>query len=602
VPNPEDPTPGEPPTADDARPALSQEEIDRLEGLLDNLRSAVVQDEEHVSPETRIRLGATLFKRYQALGDPNSLSEAVTEFERAVTVAGWPNNGFAKAYLATCLSRRYTDLADDSSLNASIRIFREACEQVPGSRDSWWVYANYADALWLRYGRYGRRNNLDEAIKTYRTALGDVEDAHAPQLHLHLSRCLIAMHDDFGDPSGLVSASKILQDGLSKLHGPSVSMRGVFLTVLGDVNLRRYESFGELGCLDHAISSYQLALNAKTSLDYARVLANLGNALRARHARSNLPTDLDQAINTLWVAVDSTPRMSAAAPDRVLSLCNSLIQRHQAAGEAADQDLSVAIITLKNAVVACPYDNPARSRMLYVLGQALLAEDEQHKTNSNRSEAVAFLRLAHSTSNSASRDRPKILVALAGALLDPSSPREVRWEATKHVAEAILMTSQADPEYPLAIQTFMRIASQNRYQEALQRIPQVSDSPRVLIVAVQPGASEPAHLFSDATLSLQEYLRSLDLDGVEPVLDREPPGNSDATESPEAGQLRVFMEPAREKVLALLVVITLWSNVNGRPIRILSAASGREIMANLNILLRVADPPDVPPRNTREEG
>jgi hypothetical protein len=86
------------------------------------------------------------------------------------------------------------------------------------------------------------------------------------------------------------------------------------------------------------------------------------------------------------------------------------------------------------------------------------------------------------------------------------------------------------------------------------------DPLRNVIVAILPFANERASTFSQTALFLQQYLRSLDPDGVESVLDREPPSDAEASSIPAAGELVCYLEPRTEKFSALTSVLKVWAN------------------------------------------
>lgn len=582
--------PGEPQGyEDDHNLSLSPDEIAGIDALVELLESELRQDEGQSSARTRIRLGVLLYRRYNSLGDPISLNKAISELDLAARHAESPENGWALAYRATCLSARYRDLSDGHSLNDAILGYREALKVIPSSRETWWIHANFADALRLRYELNGRRANLEEAISFCRTSLRFAGKEHAPKVILLLSRCAIDAYDNFGDATELVKASDgLLNEAtrLSKSSDADNSLRGALLVQLGNVHLRRYESFGDLGCLNRAIDSYQEALTVKASLDYPTIFANLGNAFRARHAHSSNLSDLDNAIRMLAVAADSTPRISNAMPTRTLHYCNSLIRRYSIAGESSKHDLDLAIRTLRDAIVTCPGDSPTRPRLLGVLGRAILVENASRRSHASHQEAVNLLRMAEELSSSTSQNRSFILADLAAALSESSSSEEAEHEAVNHLAEALLMTPTADPRYMSINNAFGRIVPKKRYWEVVSKFPEF---PHKIIVAISPDANELSHTFSDASLSLQRYLRSLDLDRVESVLDREPPESSDASNYPEAGMLVITTEPRREKLFALLEILSNWCSKNDRRANITTETAGRSASFNLDSLLETFD-------------
>ena len=568
--------PGEPQGAEDDRnPSLTPDEIAQIDALVEYLESDLRRNKGQSAARTRIRLGVMLYRRYSSLRDPASLNKAISELDLAARDAESPENGWALAYLATCHSRRYRDLADSRSLSSAIKSYRDALKLIPGSEKSWWVYANLADALRLRYELIGNRSSLDEAIDVCKMSLRFASEKHAPRILVLFSRCAIDAYDGYGDTAGLAKVSDDLLNVVTQLsrepEGDHV-LKGTLLVNLGDVHLRRYESLGDLGCLDRAINSYQEALKARVVLDYPVVLSNLGNALCARHARSNNLSDLDAAIELLALAADSTPRVTDAAARRTLHYCNSLLLRYNATGSSNKRDLDLAINQLRQAIVTCRSDSPVRPHMLSVLGNALLVDKSSRQTSVTNEEIVRVLRLAGALSSPTLHDRPYVLARLATALAAESdASNESRGEAARHFAEALLMIPQTDPQYTSINEALSRVTSVDRRWNKLLA---AAKTPHRIVVAISPGTEEPCYEFSGVALALQSYLRSLDLDGVESVLDREPPENSPASSYPEAGALTVNIEPRQEKLFALLEVLTHWSNANHRRVEIAAEADG----------------------------
>lgn len=567
--------PGEPPVPDLDEPVTpSPEELHDVEGAVEHFRSLLSLSRQTDSARIRMRLGLSLYRRYSLLGDPVSLNEAISELDQAIELADHPDDAWAKAYLGSFLLRRYVDLNDDPSLNRCILVSRESLGQVENSAHSWWIFANLGSALRRKYELNRQRTFLDEATDTFQEALEHSSDPNSAKIRLNLSYCLVDSYDDFGDIAGLVTAAGHLEDALDKATGP---LRVIILVQLGDVSIRRYESQGFPICLETAIHSYETALAASVPIDYPTVLSNLGNALRARYVRAQNSADLDRAIAVLEAALDATPRSSDKMPRRTLNYCHSVLDRYRVSKDADEQELEAPIATLRWVTARCSFDNPDRPRLLSTLSEFLLARNHSQETYGDRDEAVDFLRKAVSIAPPSFSQRPQILALLANVLAAQERPGS-RTEATKCLAEALLMTSSSDPDYSSIANAFVHSAHisdpvlYRRNHQALSRN---------IVIAVIPFANERASTFSRTTLFLQRYLKSLDPDRVESLLDREPPSDVEATRVPAAGQLVVYLEPRSEKFSALASILKLWADKNRRHVVITFTFSGEPVRVEL---------------------
>ena len=153
--------------------------------------------------------------------------------------------------------------------------------------------------------------------------------------------------------------------------------------------LERFERFGDLADLQHAVSLLEEAVRSTSIWDYRHLmgLTNLGGALAHRFQRLGELSDLEQSISKHRDAVTLTPDCH---PDKPTSLCHlggTLLLRFERLGELSD--LEDAISRLKYAVELSPVGHPAS---LDHLGISLLSRFERLGELSDLEEAISRLK------------------------------------------------------------------------------------------------------------------------------------------------------------------------------------------------------------------
>ncbi|MFD1545080.1 hypothetical protein [Nonomuraea guangzhouensis] len=386
-------------------------------------------------PDLLANLAHTLLNRYEALGDPEDIEAALQVMHRL--------NGrdLRQAQRATCtaavaraLTLRYEAAGSPADLAAGIAAARRSLAGGPDitgdARLSWLVRLVH-----LRYLRYGRRRDLDLAIRSMATAIGD--EAGADNLG-NLAALLSERYERDGDPADQAEALSLGRRALQGNVSESAHLGNNLAAALHD----RFHSEGRWDELEEAVAHHReaLALEAATSprlptmlnnfggvlqdvylysedagLDEAidahrravelcpaasphrpGCLATLGAALQLRFERDRRPADLNRAVDLYEQALEA---LDAGAPDRTMVLANLasvLHLRAMASGRRADHDRVVDVF--RSALRRVRGPRPVRAILLSNYAQALAERHDRFGHPYRRAEVLGAYRKAAAAS------------------------------------------------------------------------------------------------------------------------------------------------------------------------------------------------------------
>ncbi|MET9734843.1 CHAT domain-containing protein [Streptomyces sp. NPDC006458] len=332
-------------------------------------------------------LASLLLLRFEHTGERALLDQVVGLLRRGVEATppqDASQRAFSLANLATALLARHMHIGDLADLDEAVRAGREAVEAAPpDTSDRAAVLAALGSALESRSQRTGDQADLDEAVATLResTRTGPLGDPARAGRLMNLTGALLNRFDRTGARADLDEAIDIGGTVTRSTPGDHPDL-GQMLNNLGVALHLRFErtkaadepaaSEGTQPAtdLDKAVDTLRRAIGTTAADHVSRtaVLANLGNALRARYELSGRPEDLDEAVHAGRETVRAT---RVGHPDRSIRLNNlGLALRLRFERTEDGPDLEEAIHFAREAVDASPADHPDLAQRLINLGVA----------------------------------------------------------------------------------------------------------------------------------------------------------------------------------------------------------------------------------------
>ena len=174
----------------------------------------------------------------------------------------------------------------------------------------------------------------------------------------------------------------------------------------------RFQRYGELGDLEHAISMLRDAVDMTPDghPEKPRRLISLGNSFYARFNRLRELVNLEDAISTFRGANDLTSHDHPDKPNQLNSLGIAFLIRSGHLGELID--LEHAISTLRDAVDLTPHGHPEKPRRLRNLGLSLVVRFKRLGELSDLKRSLLILRDAVDLAPRGHPDRPGHLCSL----------------------------------------------------------------------------------------------------------------------------------------------------------------------------------------------
>ena len=326
-------------------------------------------------------LASALAHRHGRTGDVNDINRAVelaVEAVRLAKHAGDPR--LAEYYLraGAAMADRFANNGDDQSLIDGIEFFRlslaatEQTEQPVSGR-----CADLARALLMKYERWGRAEDLDEAGVLYRRAIDELPVGHheAASHKSGLGGVLSTRYKHYGDSADLSPAVELLAEAF-EMTASGDPAKQIRLGRLAEALLVRFGHFSNEDDLKRAIELFELGVKDPGSNPSMSISMQLGlaGALRTRGLSRRDLNDLRRSHGLLQDVVES---LRTAPPDASL-LFNLASLRHDIYWfTRSEADLSAAISGMRDAVAASPFDSPGRAHAKTFLSQLLLIQAEQ---------------------------------------------------------------------------------------------------------------------------------------------------------------------------------------------------------------------------------
>lgn len=188
--------------------------------------------------------------------------------------------------------------------------------------------------------------------------------------------------------------------------------RAHILNSLGTALRVRHRRLGVRSDLDEAIDNLSEAVATATKGVKAYALANLGTALGSRFNRAGDVADLDAAVDAHREAIASADL--ANRPGTLSSLGQSLLNRFEHLGDLDDLDAAIEAGT--EAVTGAPADDPDRPRYLSHLGNLFKARFHRLRRLSDADVAIAHGREAVRATPDDHFERAGYLLSLGNVL------------------------------------------------------------------------------------------------------------------------------------------------------------------------------------------
>ncbi|EGO26540.1 hypothetical protein SERLADRAFT_447721 [Serpula lacrymans var. lacrymans S7.9] len=317
-----------------------------------------------------------------------------------------------------------------------------------------------ADSLLARFGEHGDRNDLENAIAHYVTALESRGPSHPdyPTSLAQLAGALRTRYEQEGSPEDLDYAIESHTLAI-ELMSPTNTLLPSSLIGLSIAHIIRFERQGNFDDLDCAFGFGRraLALCPPGHRLRASVFGDLANAHLVRYWQRGDPGDLDRAIENHASAVESRlptqpPRFSA-----LVNFANALLTRFDERGDAADLDGAIAHFA--GAEEVCGEDNPSKSMVLMNLANALTNRFESRGDMRDLDCAIGRFEGALRMCNSGHPNRPMVLIDLASALMNRFKQRSEMADldgAIGHLDDALESCAREHPRRDLV---FSNLAS-----------------------------------------------------------------------------------------------------------------------------------------------
>ncbi|HEY8986782.1 MAG TPA: CHAT domain-containing protein [Streptomyces sp.] len=304
-----------------------------------------------------------------------------------------------------------------------------------------------------RWLRIGTLEDLEEAIRHYRTALNQLPEGHGryAESTQGLIFCLMARHRLFAaieDLEEVVALERLLV-GVREA-GPAARY-AVQLVELANALMGRYELRGNAADFEEALRYGEMAVEVAEEgcEEWLLARATVAQALLIRHRdRNDTSTDsddLERAVDLLEAAVDGLPTHHANAGVALQNLAAALTARYYDHGALTDLDTAAERLREAYAAVRLHPEQRIRDHEPGVmLGQVLHQRWLRHGAFSDLDEAVAVTRQVVRAVPGGWSDQDGVRVRLVRLLLDRYGRTGVRADLT----EARRLARQAVCETP----------------------------------------------------------------------------------------------------------------------------------------------------------
>jgi len=343
-------------------------------------------------------LGSTLGMRYERLGGPAVLTDAVGVLTESVSTSR-PEDPELPGRLAELGSALWLDFertSEPATLDKAIMTNRRALELCPAEAPN---RAEILSRLTLSLIAGAKNKNelamADEAVEVGReaTTLSERDDPQRPKRLSNGAVALQTRHYLTGNPDDVREATGLLREAI-RTTDPRDPQLPVTLSNLGSALLLDDRDGISDTTLDEAVSTLERAAASTPPehINYARCQVGLANALHLRWTRDGDPTVLDRCIEAARTAVDATPENHLLLPIWLAFLASARYERVSLLRRLDSVD--EAIETYRRLLRLTPEDDPYRAARLFSLADLLHLRFKLTAEASAVTEAVDAARAA----------------------------------------------------------------------------------------------------------------------------------------------------------------------------------------------------------------
>ncbi|RJQ77770.1 CHAT domain-containing protein [Pseudonocardiaceae bacterium YIM PH 21723] len=302
--------------------------------------------------------GRTLLQTFDATGDIAALESGIDQLRTAVrsSEAGTPTYPFPAdipharytANLLLALRGRYQRLGDPGDLDEAIDAGHRGIEASGRDPRRGALLAQLSAALRLRHEHFGDADDLQDAVDIARQGM-DVSQVRDRADRLmctgELSAALRGRYEQHRDPADLDAAIEHLEAVLTAGRERLVpTIRVADLTALSGLLVQRYLSTAVVSDVDRAVLlGDQAVANAPAGFrQYESARSALAHALTVRFAGVGERADLDRAIDLTQQALAATPPDDPSRARLLLTEATGVFTRYRSTGEPIDRDVALA--------------------------------------------------------------------------------------------------------------------------------------------------------------------------------------------------------------------------------------------------------------------
>lgn len=343
-------------------------------------------------------LGSTLRMRYERLGGPAALTNAISTLTESVSTSR-PEDPELPGRLAELGSALWLDFertSEPATLNKAIMANRRALELCPADPPN---RAEILSRLTLSLIAGAMNKNepalAEEAVEVGReaTTLSEHDDPQRPTRLSNVARALQTRHYLTGDPDDMREATGLLREAIQTTH-PRDPQLPMMLSNLGSALLLGDRDGISDTALDEAVSTLERAAASTPPehINYPRCQGGLANALHLRWTRDGDPMMLDRCIEAARTAVDATPENHLLLPTWLTLLASARYDRTflRRSSDSVDE----AIETYRRLLRLTPEDDPQRATRLLALADLLSLRFKLTAEASAVNEAIDATRAA----------------------------------------------------------------------------------------------------------------------------------------------------------------------------------------------------------------
>lgn len=295
-------------------------------------------------------VGVAYQRRFERFGRRADLAAAVDHATAAVETCppDAPNRSNLLADLGSTLRARYENTGDAADLDRCIDCYRSGLEVATNDGDRATCWSNLGLALASRFGRYGRRPDLEEAVGAGEAAVRATGDGH-PSLPLYQSNLGATYRTRYHVTRAVVDLDRAveLSDAAVRSSPPDHPDLALYLSNAGIFLADRFAVTGAAADLDRAIENCREAI-ARTPVGHPELglyHTNAGLFLRSRFELAGGLPDLDAAVEHGEEALRATGPTDAGRSGRLTNLAAALITRFGRTGDDRDLDRAVEVGT-----------------------------------------------------------------------------------------------------------------------------------------------------------------------------------------------------------------------------------------------------------------